>query len=246
MEEKDGLQDILLDKNDDERSSNIKKILISVAGLIILFILVLIIMRVLNSNPANTANTDESLVLPSEPKSNTEIKPANTDIFEQVPIANETAPKDELNNIVSDYKKQQENNVKSEVPSESLIPKDIVEPSKTPAQKPKVTKKVEVVKKVEKIKEPTKKNAKINIKEPIGLKKGNYIQVASLSKVNANDPFLKKLKSNGYNYHTYEANVKGNKVIKILIGPYEGEELVENISKIRKNISSGAFIYRVK
>ena len=55
----------------------------------------------------------------------------------------------------------------------------------------------------------------------------------------------REVQDNGYKYKTHEVVVNGNKVIKILIGPF-GSDLNSNMEKIRQNISSGAFVYRIK
>ena len=97
-------------------------------------------------------------------------------------------------------------------------------------------KKSEPVKKVEPKKEPATTS---------GLAKGTYIQVASVSKLDKSSALIKRITANGYKYTTHEVVVNGNKVVKILIGPFSSN-IESNIQKIRQDISSGAFVYRVK
>ena len=113
-------------------------------------------------------------------------------------------------------------------------------------------KKSEPVKKVEPKKEPVKKSEPAkkveSKKEPAttsGLAKGTYIQVASVSKLDKSSALIKRITANGYKYTTHEVVVNGNKVVKILIGPFSSN-IESNIQKIRQDISSGAFVYRVK
>ncbi|MFW5606356.1 MAG: hypothetical protein ACOCM0_01955 [Campylobacter hyointestinalis] len=109
MEENNGLQDILLDKNDDEKSGKIRKILIGIAALVILFVVILIIMKLLNGSSNNTSEVtnDPNLVLPSEPQLKVESQTTtNNEIFEQVPIASDTS-KENFESIVNDYKNNQ-------------------------------------------------------------------------------------------------------------------------------------------
>ena len=103
------------------------------------------------------------------------------------------------------------------------------------------------VKKAEAKKPEAKKEATKEASTPnsTSLAKGSYIQVASVSKLDTNSALIKKIIASGYKYKTHKVVVNGNEVIKILIGPF-GADLESNMQKIRQDISSGAFVYRVK
>ncbi|ELY2079577.1 SPOR domain-containing protein [Campylobacter fetus] len=255
MEENNkGLQDILLDKNEDDKSSKIRKILISVAGLVILFVIVLIVMKLLNGGSPSTDTKEESLALPAEPELRVETnQPAttpNNEIFEQVPIISDTNSKDNFENIVNEYKNNQAAMNNNQTVAAALKAPESVVPAKDNTPKAEtnknITPKVPTQKKAEPSAKPAQKAAVTKPAKTGNLASGNYIQVASLSKVNSNDPFIKKIKENGFDYHAYETTVNGKNVVKILIGPYNGAELNTNMEKIRKNISSGAFLFKVQ
>lgn len=275
MEDNNNLQDILLDKNEEEKSGGVRKILIGIALLVIIFVVVLIVMKFLNSNDSNKNNDiADSLLLPTElPATNAPTNSSN-ELFEQVPIVSETTnSKDSFENIVNEYKNAQAAMDTTSNTITPVLPPKVEEPfgstdtgSKEVVKKESVKKEVvkkEPVKKVEPKKESTepkkaeskniapkktevkKETAKSSATSSSSLAKGSYIQVASVSKLDKNSALIKKLISSGYKYKTHEVVVNGNKVIKILIGPF-GSDLNSNMEKIRQNISSGAFVYRIK
>lgn len=75
---------------------------------------------------------------------------------------------------------------------------------------------------------------------------GTYVQVASLSKVDANNELFKKLKNSGYDYKVYETTVNGSKINKILVGPYDGSKADATLKDIRSKVNPNAFIFKVK
>ncbi|WP_297985278.1 SPOR domain-containing protein [uncultured Campylobacter sp.] len=243
MEENNNLQDILLDKNEEEKSGGIRKILIGVALLVIIFVVVLIVVKFLNSNETKKGNDiSDSLLLPAELPANTSDNSGSNDLFEQVPIVSDNSnSKESFENIVNEYKNAQAAMDTTPSMIVPVLPPKVEEPfgATAPAvkdNKKEPVKKSEPVKKVEPKKEPTTTS---------GLAKGTYIQVASVSKLDKSSALIKRITANGYKYTTHEVVVNGNKVVKILIGPFSSN-IESNIQKIRQDISSGAFVYRVK
>lgn len=243
MEENNNLQDILLDKNEEEKSGGIRKILIGVALLVIIFVVVLIVVKFLNSNDTKKVNDiSDSLLLPAELPTNTSDNSGSNDLFEQVPIVSDNSnSKESFENIVNEYKNAQAAMDTTPSMIVPVLPPKVEEPfgATAPAvkdNKKEPVKKSEPAKKVEPKKEPTTTS---------GLAKGTYIQVASVSKLDRSSALIKRITANGYKYTTHEVVVNGNKVVKILIGPFSSN-IESNIQKIRQDISSGAFVYRVK
>lgn len=249
MEENNGLQDILLDKNDDDKSGKIRKILIGIATLVILFVVILIIMKLLNGSSNNTSEVANDLVLPSEPQLKVEPQTTtNNEIFEQVPISSDIS-KENFESIVNDYKNNQLGNNNETAPIETKLPEPQVK--ETPKTDVVLKPKVEQAKKTETKKATPKQVTTKNVsKEKKSVSKsvpaGKYIQVASISKFSSNNPLIKKIESNGLNYHIYETTVNGKNTIKVLIGPFNDNDISSNMDKIKQNISNNAFIYRVK
>ncbi|WP_086286908.1 SPOR domain-containing protein [Campylobacter sp. P0085] len=253
MEENNNLQDILLDKNEEEKSGGIRKILIGVALLVIIFVVVLIVVKFLNSNETKKGNDiSDSLLLPAELPANTSDNSGSNDLFEQVPIVSDNSnSKESFENIVNEYKNAQAAMDTTPSMIVPVLPPKVEEPFGATAPAVKDNKK-EPVKNVEPKKEPAKNVEPVKKVEPKkepattnGLAKGTYIQVASVSKLDRNSALIKRITANGYKYTTHEVVVNGNKVVKILIGPF-GSNIESNIQKIRQDVSSGAFVYRVK
>lgn len=272
MEENNNLKDILLDKNEEEKSGGMRKILIGVALLVIIFVIVLIVMKILNSDDKRSNNDIASdLLLPTELPTTTPTNTSN-ELFEQVPIVSDTTNStDSFESIVNEYKNAQaamDTTIapvlppKVEEPFGQIEPKEVkkepakqevaknlepkkVESKKPEAKKPETTK--PEVKKAEAKKPEAKKEATKEASTPnsTSLAKGSYIQVASVSKLDTNSALIKKIIASGYKYKTHKVVVNGNEVIKILIGPF-GADLESNMQKIRQDISSGAFVYRIK
>jgi DedD protein len=243
MEENNNLQDILLDKNEEEKFGGIRKILIGVALLVIIFVVVLIVVKFLNSNETKKVNDiSDSLLLPAELPANTSDNSGSNDLFEQVPIVSDNSnSKESFENIVNEYKNAQAAMDTTPSMIVPVLPPKVEEPfgATAPAvkdNKKEPVKKSEPAKKVEPKKEPATTS---------GLAKGTYIQVASVSKLDKSSALIKRITANGYKYTTHEVVVNGNKVVKILIGPFSSN-IESNIQKIRQDISSGAFVYRVK
>ncbi len=272
MEENNQFQDILLDKDvTEEKTSKARKILIAVAALVILFLIVLIVVKSMHSGKSEpSGEAMNTLVLPEEPSVNPQPKAGN-DIFEQVPIVAANDAKSDFENIVNDYKNSRaENNdtgailPKSDVESE-LMPKTVA-PKPEAKSESKITAKTEpkkeqkttakkqaeakkVVSKDDGVSKKPAANSNLNSKKGSNAGKagaGTYIQVASVSKFDPNNALIKKVVNAGYNYRTYETTVNGKPTVKILVGPYSGEALNENIAKIRRDIDAKAFKFIIK
>jgi len=200
-----------------------------------------------------------------------EPKKAEGQLFEQVPIVTEESKQnDEFDDMINKLKEKEKAKAapKEEVASDTKSaakPKDTktaqpaskTEPKKEvkseQAQKEKTQakddKKAEA-KQGSKIEQP-KQEAKTTEKEPeksaakpqsASLGGGTYIQVTAVSKFDPNNALIAKLKAQGYGYQT----VKVGEMTKVLVGPFESGEVAGKLDAIRKNINSGAFIYRAK
>ena len=75
---------------------------------------------------------------------------------------------------------------------------------------------------------------------------GSYIQVFAVKHFNEKAPELGKLKAAGYAYKLYRTNVNGNEIIKVLVGPYSGEQLKSELAKIKQSAAPNAFIVNIK
>lgn len=258
MEENQDLQDILLDKEEEQGASKLRKVITTVVSLVILFLVVVIVVKFINSDADKESDlvSNETLILPEEnfdnkvqienTQNNGFTMPPNFDKQENVtnppifaPVASDDTfnkPNSELNKteiLKPEPSKPVEVNIEPEQNYIAPTPK----PSVANVEKPSVAK-------VEKP-APTPQTQKPNISGG-KIAKGTYVQVASLSTLTPSNAFFKKIKDAGYSYTTYKTIVNGKQTIKVLIGPFSQGELNENIGKIKADISNSAFIYRVK
>ncbi|MDA3048724.1 SPOR domain-containing protein [Campylobacter sp. JMF_08 NE1] len=119
--------------------------------------------------------------------------------------------------------------------------------AKKPEPKKEEVKKAEVKKETPKT-EPKKEPAKVGTaaktaNSSVGA--GNYIQVFASNSYDPNSSDVRKITAKGYNPVGLKTQVNGKDVVKILVGPFSGEELNKAISDMR-TLNSGAYIYRVK
>lgn len=307
MSDKFNIDDSILLDPDTARSNNIKKILTGIAILVVLFLIILLTMKFINSG--DTA-TNEPLVMPSEdviftPKnSTTEKKPAEQKTVVEIKTVEKVEPKvieikvaqeskkEDIKPVVVETKQKEPKNVETKQQTTQPIEPKVVEtkqpepkkevvvvtanktevkktqaprkkePAKVETPKQEVTKK-EDVKKTNPTKEeitkptktqsldkeaskqspkPTKKGTQISGTTP----SGRYIQILATTDFKADDPALLKLVNAGYSYRLHKEIVNGKEFTKILVGPYSGDKLQNEISSIRATVNKDAFVYRVK
>jgi len=231
MENRNELSDIVLEKGDG-KTLKLKRILILVAFLILVFLVALASMKMMNKDDAK--NTSK-LILPPEPTTQ-EVPVAKDDqLFKQVPIIEENPKKESFEDMIKTLKekeaqKQEEAKIKEPTPPTTPT---------TPEVKPK------------EVTPPIKETAKV--KTPVvapatsaNADAGIYIQVGAVA-TNPEQKVLNDIKAKGFEYRLYKTMVNGNNVTKILIGPYaKSEDAQSAIVSVRASINKNAFIYRVK
>ena len=74
---------------------------------------------------------------------------------------------------------------------------------------------------------------------------GSYVQVFASNAYDPNGADTKKITKKGYNPIALQTHVGSKSMVKILVGPFEGEALQKALSDMR-SINSEAYIYRVK
>lgn len=218
MEEKNELNDIILNKSGG--ASGNKKIILAVATLGIILIVVVMLMNTLTSN--GTDNLPQA-VLPPEPKVNVASQVDEDPLFEEVDVVQEnTQNNDNLDKIAQRLK--QESMAQKEAPVK-------VEPAK-PVEK--VAPKEVVQKKVE---APKKQQAAV---------KQYYIQVGSFSKYKPNKKFLKSITDKGYDYKYHKITKNAQTINKVLVGPFENERAARKaLRTIRSSVEAGAFVIKI-
>ncbi|WP_333803451.1 SPOR domain-containing protein [Sulfurospirillum sp.] len=248
MENRNELSDIVLEKGDN-KTLKMKRILILVAFLILVFLVALASMKVANKGEKDTSK----LILPPEPTQETQI-PKDDQLFKQVPIIEENPKKESFEDMIKTLK-EKEAQKQEDAKGSDVKPKETTAPV-TPPVKETVPAKVKEAAPA-KVKEEPKTQPLLRSTEvsspsaSASSKSGNvtpgiYVQVGAV----ATAPDAKQLndiKSKGFECKQYSTVVNGNNVVKLLIGPYATSAEAESaLSLIRSSVNKNAFIYRVK
>ena len=145
--ENEELKDILLEKDDEAKGAKLKKLLMFIAALVILFLIIIVAMKLVNSNDSAQSQNevDSRLVLPPVPAeqpvdtqvpaqdTNSDVKKGDTQLFEQVPIVPENKQQDDFEDMIKKLKDKE--GAKSAPKTEE--PKEIVKAVEHPAEAPK-------------------------------------------------------------------------------------------------------------
>ncbi len=217
MEEKNELNDIILNKGSS--GGNNKKVILAVATLGVILIIVVMLMNTLTST--GTDNLPQA-VLPPEPKVVSNPIANEEPLFEEVEVVQEEPIlSDNLDSIAQKLKK------------ESLAEAEVIEEPIAPKPLKKVTTKKQVAKKAV---APSVDNSRT----------AYYIQVGSFSKYAPNRKFLQSITDRGYSYKYHKVKRNGTILNKVLIGPFYNEkEAKRERINIRSNIEAGAFLIKL-
>ena len=145
--ENEELKDILLEKDDEAKGAKLKKLLMFIAALVVLFIVIIVAMKIINSGDSTQAQNeaDSRLVLPPVPAeqpvdtqvpaqdTNSDVKKGDTQLFEQVPIVPENKQQDDFEDMIKKLKDKE--GAKSAPKTEE--PKEVVKAVEHPAEAPK-------------------------------------------------------------------------------------------------------------
>jgi len=253
MENRNELSDIVLEKG-DTKTLKMKRILILVAFLILVFLIALASMKLMNKDQSKDTS---KLILPPEPSQENQI-PKDDQLFKQVPIIEEnTAKKESFEDMIKTLKekeaqKQEESKTADGQKEATTVTPPNVQESKLPATasaKAKEEPKKELQKPAAASKPATTAPSTPATSSSSGganAQAGIYVQVGAVATA-PEQRVLNDIKSKGFEYRVYPTVVNGNHVTKILIGPYANSADAENaLVLIRSSINKNAFIYRVK
>ncbi len=217
-----------------EGDNNLRKYLILGGGVFVLFVIGIVVSKFMFSEPKKN-NT--AVILPPEVEKAQ--KKEDTALFNDIPVENEFK-KPEIDSPSETKEKPKKTEIKEKP---QVTQTENVQPIKSEV-KPEVKPEVVEVKN-----EKTKKEIKkVNPQSKTATQKYEYyIQVAAITRGKPSKKFLELIKKNGFNYKIVEVNVKGMKVKRVLVGGFKSYKEAKNyLVKVRKNISSSAFIKRLK
>nr|WP_276322045.1 SPOR domain-containing protein [Campylobacter jejuni] len=271
--QKNEFDDIILEKSN--KSEKVKKILLRVIALVILFLAIMIVMKLINGS--GDENTQNQSVLPSEPIATQDNN--NDTSFESMPITDNTSAEDQFEALRKQFQDEQNTTTSSSnnndtanfaMPDQEVLaeptatasenttpqasaPKQEVKQTAKPKEEAK--KQTAVKKEKESAKQTPKKEQNANDLfknvdakpvHPSGLASGIYVQIFSVSNLDQKSKELASVKQKGYDYKLYKTTVGGKEITKVLIGPFEKADIAAELAKIRKDIAKDAFSFTLK
>jgi len=230
MDEKNELNDIILNKNSSSLGN--KKVVLAVATLGIVLIIVVMLMNTLTSS--GTANLPQA-VLPPEPQK--EMKAiADEPLFEDVNVVQESSQ----DNVSLDEiaQKLKEESVKENTP--------VVAQETTPAPIVAETTKTVAAPKTQTAQKTAQKEP-ISAPKPVASSSSEfYIQVGSFAKYEPNKKFLDSITNLGYKYKFHKVTVDSRIINKVLVGPFNNEaEARKALRSVRTSVEAGAFLTKI-
>lgn len=226
MEEKNELNDIILNKGNGANQN--KKIILAVATLGIVLIIVVMLMNSLSSS--GTDNLPQA-VLPPEPKIAQTTPQAEEDpLFEEVEVVQEnTQSNDNLDQIAQKLKaesqQQQVEVIETPMAEQELKPEPVKQEVKKTVAQPK----------------PVQQQAQT--KPTTG---SYYIQVGSFATYEPNKQFLQSITDKGFKYTYHKVTANGKTINKVLVGPFGSEKEARNaLRTVRTSIEAGAFLTKI-
>lgn len=216
MEEKNELNDIILNKGSGANDN--KKIVLAVATLGVILIVVVMLMNTLTSN--GTDNLPQA-VLPPEPQTKVSPQVQDEPLFEEVEvIQEESAQSSNLDKITQKLKEESQTEEMAETPIKAPVEEKVV------------------------VKETPKKQEMPKVK--VASTGSYYIQVGSFSKYEPNKKFLKSITDKGFSYKYHKVTQNSRTLNKVLIGPFATDkEARDNLRTVRSSIEAGAFVTKI-
>lgn len=217
MEEKNQLNDIILNKSGSAGAN--KKIILAVATLGVVLIVVVMLMSTLSPD---TDNLPQPSPLPVQ---HVKAKPTPKEepLFEEVAVIKEDAPtNDNLDKIAQRLKKESVQSNK--VVAKKTAPKKVVAKKTAP----------------KKVASP-----KVNKYKAKTTKKAIFVQVGSFAKYSPDKKFLNSISKKGYEYKFHKVTRNSKTLTKVLVGPFSSQKKAKiALKSMKSSVESGAFIVR--
>lgn len=265
MENKNELNDIILNKN--AKNNSTKKILLTIATFAITLIIVVIIMNQVSgkkeSNLPHAPQMSEVVVEEVVQEPEMEVAEESIPIIEKsIEHESELVEEDEVTENVKSIDvpdgKDETERIFEEVFEEPEIIKEPVYTS-TPQKSSTKSATVKPLKKAEpkqavqpktvlpsgKYDPKTKRVVQSKAPAPSGTGQ-YYIQVGSFAKYAPSKAFLDKIANRGYTYTFHKVTRSGKTLNKVLVGPFKTQAAArEALPIIKRNVESGAFLTKI-
>lgn len=256
--------DIILENNN--KSDKLKKLLLRIIALVILFLVVMIMMKLLNSSddkaqtlfPAEPNATEFENIPVSQGGELDEFEAlkqqmqgfeSNASVLESNNTFVMPLPSSEINATQTQEPTQPaQPSVKPAEKPASVKPADKPATTQKPATKPATTQKPATTTKPASTQKPATAKPAATQKPAATTSSGDkltagaYIQIFSVSNFDPKSKELKSVEQNGYKYSTQKSGER----TKILVGPFDKDELNAELNKVRQNINKDAFVVNIK
>lgn len=218
MEEKNELNDIILNKSGSSVGN--KKIILAVAILGVVLIIVVMLMNTLTSS--GTDNLPQA-VLPPQPQK--EVKTQTDEpLFEKVDVVQEAASENTSLDEIAQKLKEESTKENVQAAEEESI-----------KSTPQTPKKVET--------KAATAQPKVTAPAPSG---EFYIQVGSFAKYEPNKKFLDSILNLGYKYKFHKVTINSKTLNKVLVGPFPNEaEARKALVSVKSSVEAGAFLTKI-
>jgi DedD protein len=260
MRKKSDLSDIILEREHSSQERK-KRFLLGVATLILIFLISLIVYNIINTPKESITNKVQTKQISNPPIEPTKQKDKESTPTTKVKKTLDTDARFE--EMVRRLKEQDalENTTVVEAPQKIEPYKDSVNLKKNQEIKPinienkPVTKEIKIQSKptANKVELPTKIQEKESIQVPSFIEfsnraaSGYYIQVGATVKSGPDTKMKNTIISNGFTYITHPVIVKGRKINKILIGPFNSRSgATTKLKMIRSTINPQSFLYHLR
>ncbi len=228
MEEKNELNDIILNKNGSSAAN--KKIVLSVATLGVILIVIIVLMNSLS--PRGTGNLPQPVPPPQPIKQTSTPTSIQEPLFEEVPVIEENTSTNKSLDAIAQKLKQESAKEKSvttaHAKQEIVAETKKEQPKVEPKQKPQIQQEI-------KKEHPAMSDAK----------SGYYIQVGSFEKEPSKN-MLSAITKLGYKYTFHEVTQNSKKVNKVLVGPFNSDaEAKKALPDIKNSVEKNAFLTKI-
>ncbi len=239
MEEKNELNDIILNRNNASGSS--KKLLLAVATLSLILIIVVVIM---NSLQSQSNDNLPQAVLPPEPVVQNIPAPPEDPLFEPVEVIEEKADDNEKLQQIAQKLKQESQQTDASQEEVVAVEPTALTPPEAPSEPAQIAPKPEPKSAPTVASIPSFPKTTPNV--AVATKGKHYIQVGSFSKLSPSDNLLKKIEASGLAYTYQKVDIGGKTNTKVLIGPFDTDAQARKaLQGVRQTIEPGAFLTKV-
>ncbi len=263
MQDKNELNDIILNKN--AKNNSAKKILLTIATFAITLIVVVVIMNQISGKresslphaPKMSEVVVEEVVQEPEVEAAEEVAPVveapvesiEEEVVEDVqiaevkpaPVATTPDGKDETERIFEEVFEEPDYTTTSQQKStsESISSKPVQKAETQQVLKPKAFRPSG--------KYDPKSKSVVKAKAPVATESGQYyIQVGSFATYKPSKAFLDKIADRGYTYTYHKVTRSGKTMNKVLVGPFKTKAAArEALPVIRRSVEPGAFLTKI-